>query len=139
MDADLRHALGVLHTPGGWVHLATIGKEGWPHVTPMLMGVRDDGQILFSLTGKQKKRNLERDNRACVELSRPGDTAHAIMWGRMVIRHDPEAQDLWNWLMTDQFGPGGLDSRRRVLSLDGTSLGVFTPEHWRLYGIPPRA
>lgn len=135
MDAELKRALALLHTRGGWVHLGTVGKDGWPHVTPVMMGVKDD-VCLFSITGKQKKRNIERDARCCVELSRPGDFFHIVMWGEMQLRHDAEAQSLWDWLITDQFGDAGLDQRKRALSLDATSLGVFTLRRRRLFAVP---
>ncbi len=138
MDAELKRALGLLHTRGGWVHLGTVGKDGWPHVTPVMMGIRDD-LCLFSITGKQKKRNIERDPRVCVELSRPGDFFHIVMWGDMQIRNDAEAQELWGWLITDQFGDAGLEQRKRSLSLEGTSLGIFRPQRQRLFAVPAAA
>ncbi len=39
MDPKLRAAIEALHDPAGWVHLATIGHDGGPHVTPMMMGL----------------------------------------------------------------------------------------------------
>jgi general stress protein 26 len=135
MDAELKRALALLHSRGGWVHLGTVGKHGWPHVTPVMMGIR--GEVcLFSITGKQKKRNIERDPRVCVELSRPGDFFHIVMWGTMQIRNDSEAQEMWAWLITDQLGDSGLEQRRRVLSPEGTSLGVFRPQRQRLFAVP---
>jgi general stress protein 26 len=134
VDPELLEALRIMHRPNGWVDLATVGRGGWPHVAPMMMGIRDD-VLLFSLTGKQKKRNIERDPRACVALSRPEDLAHVIVWGRMQLRHDPEAQELWNDLIAGAFGPDGLSARRRELSLDGTSLGVLVPLRHRIYRV----
>lgn len=135
MDAELKRALAMLHTRGGWVHLGTVGKDGWPHVTPVMMGIRDD-LCLFSITGKQKKRNIERDPRVCVELSHPGDFFHIVMWGEMQIRNDAAAQELWAWLITDQFGDAGLEQRQRALCEAGTSLGVFRALRQRLYAVP---
>jgi general stress protein 26 len=134
MNAELLQALRTMHRPDGWVSLGTIGKLGAPHVTPVMMGVRDD-VLLFSLTGKQKKRNIERDARVCVSLSRPSDLAHVIVWGDMELRHDAEAQALWDGLIEGAFGSEGLAARRRTLSLDGTSLGVLTPRRHRLYKV----
>ena len=135
MDAELKRALALLHSPGGWVHLGTVGRNGWPHVTPVMMGVRDD-LCLFSITGKQKKRNIERDPRVCVELARAADFFHIVMWGEMEIRNDAAAQELWSWLITDQFGAAGLEQRQRALSADGTSLGIFRPQRRRLFSVP---
>jgi len=103
-----------VHAADGWVSLGTVGKGGWPHVTPVMMGVRDDC-LLFSLTGKQKKRNIERDPRVCVSLSRSIDLAHVIVWGEMQLRHDAEAQGLWDDLISGAFGAEGLAARRRIL------------------------
>ena len=63
MDPTLHAAIETLHDPASWVHLSTIDHDGGPHVTPMMMGLTDS-HLLFSLTGKQKVRNLERDPRA---------------------------------------------------------------------------
>lgn len=134
MDPQLLAAIRKLHSPADWVHLSTIGRDGGPHVTPMMMGVRDP-YLLFSLTGKQKVRNLERDPRACVAISKPVTMAHVIVWGTIEIRTDAEAQEWWNEMITRAFGPDGLGKRTRTLSREGTMLGVLTPRRWRLYGV----
>lgn len=139
MDEALLRALRMLHQKGAWVHLGTNGKDGYPHVTPMMMGIRDEF-CLFSITGQQKKRNLERDPRCCVELSRAADFFQVIMWGEMELREDAEAQALWEWLITDQFGEAGLVQRQRDLARDGTSLGIFRPTRpSRIFGMPKEA
>jgi len=81
MDPALKAAIETLHDPASWVHLSTIDHDGGPHVTPMMMGLTDT-HLLFSLTGKQKVRNLERDPRACVAISKPVTMAHVIVWAR---------------------------------------------------------
>lgn len=134
MEEILRKAIETLHAPADWVHLATVGPDGGPHVTPVMMGLQD-AWLLFSLTGKQKVRNLERDPRACVSICRPGSMAHVIVWGRIELRVDPEAQLLWEGMITRAFGGDGLDSRRRTLSFEGTCLGVLTPARHRIYGV----
>jgi general stress protein 26 len=131
-DPELWASLEKLHKPNDWVHLATVGRRGEPHVAPMMMGL-GDGVLLFSLTGRQKKRNLRRDPRCCVSLSRPVDLAHVIVWGTMEIRTDEAAQPMWEGMIRSAFGEEGLASQHRVLSFDGTALGVLTPRHWRIY------
>ena len=133
MDPKLLRAIESLHGPADWVHLATIDRDGGPHVTPMMMGVRDPW-LLFSLTGKQKIRNMERDPRACVAISKPGTMAHVMVWGTMEIRCDDEAQQIWEAMITAAFGPEGLGQRSRRLSREGTSLGLLTPQRQRIYG-----
>ena len=134
MTEQLFEAIRQLHAPDGWVHLSTIDRDGGPHVTPMMMGIREPW-LLFSLTGKQKVRNLERDPRACVAISKPGTMAHVIVWGRIEIRTDDEAQAMWEQMIVGAFGPEGLGKRARKLSTDGTMLGVLIPERQRIYGL----
>jgi general stress protein 26 len=134
VDPVLRDAIVKLHDPAAWVHLSTIGKGGEPHVTPMMMGLREP-YLLFSMTGKQKIRNLERDPRACVAISKPVTMAHVIVWGTIEIRRDAESQVWWEEMIVKAFGPDGLGKRARRLAVDGTSLGVMTPTHHRIYGL----
>jgi PPOX class probable F420-dependent enzyme len=136
MDPALHAAIARLHDPAAWVHLSTIGHDGGPHVTPMMMGLTDT-HLLFSLTGKQKVRNLERDPRACVAISKPVTMAHVIVWGTIKIRTDDEAQGLWEAMITRAFGPDGLGKRSRRLSRDATMLGLLTPQRHRIYGLEP--
>lgn len=134
MEQGLIDAIEATHPPDGWVHLATIGPDDGPHVTPMMMGLVN-GQLVFSLTGKQKKRNIERDSRACVSISQPGSMAHVIVWGTMELRHDTAAQAMWEEMIKNAFGGAGLEQRSRELSMDGTSLGLLSPTHHRIYGL----
>jgi general stress protein 26 len=133
VDRDLREKLEVIHELDGWVHLATAGPGGEPHVTPVMMGFGEN-ELLFSLTGQQKKRNIQRDNRACISIAKPVTMSHAIVWGTMELRHDDEAQAIWDNLIGSAFGDAGLSQRNRKISMEGTSLGVFTPIRHRLYG-----
>jgi len=134
MDPKLRKAIETLHEPADWVHLATTNRTGEPHVTPVMMGVHDQG-LLFSLTGKQKRRNMERDPRACVAISKPVTMAHVIVWGTMEMRTDEEAQRIWDGMIANAFGDAGLEQRSRGLSDEGTCLGILTATHHRIYGL----
>ena len=134
MEQKLLQAIEKLHQPADWVHLATVGRDGGPHVTPMMMGVKAPN-LLFSFTGKQKVRNLERDPRGCVAISRPGTMAHVMVWGTIELRHDAEAQEIWNEMIHQAFGPDGLGQRNRALSPEGTQLGLMTPLRHRIYGL----
>lgn len=134
MDPKLLAAVQALHDPAAWVHLATNGKDGSPHVTPMMMGIADP-YLLFSLTGKQKVCNLERDPRCCVAISKPVTMSHVIVWGTIELRWDAGGQEIWDAMIRRSFGDEGLAKRRRVLSRDGTMLGLLTPVRHRIYGI----
>ena len=122
MDEKLIQAIKKIHEPDGWVHFSTIGPDGGPHVTPLMMGIHEQG-LLFSFTGKQKKRNLERDPRACVSISKPVTFGHVIVWGSVEIRHDEKAQEIWNNMIKNAFGEERFKQiYRRKLSLEQTSL-----------------
>jgi general stress protein 26 len=134
MDKKLIAAIKAIHEPDGWVHFSSIGPDGGPHVTPLMMGIHDKG-LLFSFTGKQKKRNLERDPRACVSICKPVIMGHVIVWGKVDIRHDDEAQEMWNEMIIQAFGEERLNKIQRELSLEQTSLGVLKPDRYRIYDI----
>jgi general stress protein 26 len=134
MDSRLRQAIETIHPKDAWVHLGTIGPDGSPHVSPVMMGIHGD-HLIFSITGQQKKRNIGRDPRACISMSQAGTMAHVMVWGVMELRHGPEAQMIWDALIEKAFGDAGLDQRRRALAPEGTSLGVFTPTRHRIYGL----
>jgi len=49
------------------LYVASIGRDGRPHVVPMWFGLDDDGRIAFTTYGtSQKVHNLERDARITV-------------------------------------------------------------------------
>ena len=127
MDEKLIEAIKKIHEPDGWVHFSSIGPDGGPHVTPLMMGIHEEG-LLFSFTGKQKKRNLERDPRACVSISKPVTFGHVIVWGSVEIRHDEKAQEMWNEMIRTAFGEERFKQiYRRKLSIEQTSLGILSP------------
>jgi nitroimidazol reductase NimA-like FMN-containing flavoprotein (pyridoxamine 5'-phosphate oxidase superfamily) len=130
----LAAALDSLHKAGDWVHLGTVGAGSEPHVSPVLMG-SGDLCLHFSITGAVKKRNLRRDPRACVSVARQGDLAHVIVWGEMSLAWDERAQELWERLMVQAFGPDALDTRARRLDPGTTVLGVLHPTRFRIYGL----
>jgi PPOX class probable F420-dependent enzyme len=64
------------------IQLATIGRDGWPHLTPMWFFV-DDGHVVFrSFTKSQKIVNLQRNPRLAV-LAETGN-AYSELRGVMI-------------------------------------------------------
>ena len=114
------------------MHLGTTGEEGWPHVTPVALGM--DEALLLSVTGGRKKANLRRDPRACISAARNGSLAHVVVWGRVDLHTDDAAQDRWEQWMRVLYG-AAFEQMRTPLSEGGTSLGVVTPERWRIYQV----
>jgi len=60
---------------------------------------------------------------------------HVIVWGKVDIRHDDEAQEMWNGMIIEAFGEERLNQIQRELSLEQTSLGVLKPDRYRIYDI----
>ena len=58
-----------------------------------------------------------------------------IVWGEVEIRHDEEAQEMWNVMIEEAFGEDRLNQIQRKLSLEQTSLGVLKPDRYRIYDI----
>jgi PPOX class probable F420-dependent enzyme len=53
--------------------LATVGRDGWPHVMPLWYVLREDVPWATTYAASQKVRNLERDPR-CTLQAEAGDT-----------------------------------------------------------------
>jgi PPOX class probable F420-dependent enzyme len=66
-------------------HLATVGLDGSPHVTPMWVDVEDDFVVFNTAVGRVKEENLRRDPRvslSCVDTDNPYD--RVVIRGRVV-------------------------------------------------------
>lgn len=136
MEPELFEAVERLlgPNPAHWVTVATVARDGGPHATPMVLGW-DRESLYLSLTGKQKVRNLERDPRVCVSISRDEDLAHAVVWGTVAMSSDQWAQERWERMTERWAGRDQAAKQWRRLSPDGTQLGVITPTRWRVYGL----
>lgn len=80
MTADeVGHFLAAAHT----MQVATLGPDGWPHVTPMWFVLNGDGLVEFrSFTKSQKIRNLTRNPR--VTLLAESGTEYGELRGVMI-------------------------------------------------------
>lgn len=134
LDPMLVTALDALVTPGHWAHLATVGADGGPHNTPVALAY--DGDALYlSVTGKQKIKNIQRDPRVCIALSRDGNLGHVTIWGTCKLKIGADAQTRWEWLICKTMGDDAGPYLKRKLSLEGTQLGIITPSKFRIYGM----
>lgn len=57
--------------------MATAGPRGWPHLMPMWFIARDDGVFVWTYAKSQKVRNLERDDRATLQVE-AGETYDSL-------------------------------------------------------------
>lgn len=77
--------------------LATVSRDGSPHVAPIWFVVDDDGSLVFN-TGANtvKGRNLRRDPRLslCVDDEKP-PFAHVLLQGVAELSDEPEEKLKW--------------------------------------------
>jgi PPOX class probable F420-dependent enzyme len=83
------HRLEEFLTPSHIVVVATIGRNGMPHLTPNWYAYAN-GRLMISTTRERVKyRNLRRDNRMTVCVySEPQARGYVTLWGHVRIRDD---------------------------------------------------
>lgn len=102
-DAEIAAFLDEAHS----LQVATIGKDGAPHLTTVWFTVKD-GEILFETYGKsQKVMNLRRDPRIAV-LAEDGTTYDALRGVSIngtarLVEDNPERTDLMRLLLGHHF------------------------------------
>ncbi|GCE01653.1 PPOX class F420-dependent oxidoreductase [Embleya hyalina] len=69
LPADTRR---MIETPHIW-YVATINKDGSPHVGPMWLGLDGDLPLINTAIGRIKEQNLRRDPRICLSLADPAN------------------------------------------------------------------
>jgi PPOX class probable F420-dependent enzyme len=93
--------------------LATIGRDGWPHVMPLWYVVRDGECWAWTYAKSQKVRNLERDARCTLEIE--AGTTYGELRGIMLkcaaaIHRDPELVAGVGTALAARYGTGGVVS-----------------------------
>jgi PPOX class probable F420-dependent enzyme len=75
------------------ITVATIGRDGWPHLMPLWYVVRDGACWAWTYAKSQKVRNLERDARCTLQVE-AGDTYDQLRGAMLkcaaAIHRDPE-------------------------------------------------
>jgi nitroimidazol reductase NimA-like FMN-containing flavoprotein (pyridoxamine 5'-phosphate oxidase superfamily) len=99
------------------VTCATIGRDAWPHLMPLWFVVRDGDIWAWTFAKSQKVKNLERDNRATIQVE-AGDEYHELrgvmMKTRVELVRDLEAvTDLGTEIMA-RYAGGNLDEGGRA-------------------------
>ena len=59
-------------------HVATLGSQGEPHVTPVWIDLDGDDLIINTALGRAKARNLASDDRVAISLTDP-DNLHTVI------------------------------------------------------------
>jgi PPOX class probable F420-dependent enzyme len=77
---DLRHVLDQRVV----AHVATVGKDGWPHVTAMWIARNGNHLLLNTAEGRVKWHNMRRDPRVGISLCPPDDSFNYSIKGQVV-------------------------------------------------------
>jgi PPOX class probable F420-dependent enzyme len=115
--------------PSHIVVVATIGRNGMPHLTPNWY-VYANGTMMISTTKERVKyRNLSRDNRMSVCVySEPRAQDYVTLWGHVGIRDDesiwPDTQAIVERYVAAQ----GVEARLQQLRAQNRVILDFTPE-----------
>jgi PPOX class probable F420-dependent enzyme len=76
------------------VTVATLGRNGWPHLMPLWYVVRDGVIWSWTYAKSQKVRNLERDPRCTLQIEAGrdvyGELRGVMLTAEAVIHRDPE-------------------------------------------------
>jgi general stress protein 26 len=93
---------------------ATQGVRGWPHVMPLWFVLRGGEIWGWTYAKSQKARNLERDDRATLELEageRYEELRGVMIEARTVIHRDQETVVALGLEIFDRYGMGALGDR----------------------------
>ena len=74
-------------------HVATLGPQGEPHVTPVWIDIDGDDLIINTALGRAKARNLASDERVAVSLTDPDDANTVIAIRGTVIGFTTDGAD----------------------------------------------
>ena len=74
-------------------HVASIGPDGWPHVTPVWVELDGDDILFNTALGRAKSRNLAANPRVGVSLTDPDDPEVSVALRGTVVSMTSEGAD----------------------------------------------
>ena len=115
--------------PARIVIVATIGRDGTPHLTPNWY-VFEDGRLCISTTKERVKyRNLSRDERVSLCIcSEPLAGDYVTIWGRAEMSDDESIWPVTQRIAERYVEPGGVDEWMAMLRTQPRVLISVTPE-----------
>jgi len=75
------------------LHVATLGTEGEPHVTPVWCALDGDDIVINTALGRKKARNLASDARVAFSLTDPDDPYICVAGRGTVVTFTTEGAD----------------------------------------------
>jgi PPOX class probable F420-dependent enzyme len=74
-------------------HVASLGPEGEPHVTPVWVELDGDDIVINTALGRAKARNLATDSRVAVSLTDPDEPSTCIAVRGTVVQFTTDGAD----------------------------------------------
>lgn len=74
-------------------HVASLGPDGEPNVTPVWVELDDDDIVINTALGRAKARNLASDSRVAVSLTDPDDPQSAVAIRGTVVGFTTDGAD----------------------------------------------
>jgi PPOX class probable F420-dependent enzyme len=115
--------------PSHIVVVATIGRNGMPHLTPNWYAYAN-GRLMISTTKERVKyRNLSRDNRMTVCIySEPRAQDYVTLWGHVTIRDDASIWPDTRAIVERYAPPQEVEARLQQLRIQNRVILDLTPE-----------
>ena len=129
------------------VTVATIGRDGWPHLMPLWYVVRDGRLWSWTYAKSQKVRNLERDARATLQVEAGVDyeVLRGVMFETDVTLHrDTDDVGALGVEIFERYTGGALDDDTRAMiaaqapkrvALEFVEQSRVTWDHRKLAGV----
>jgi PPOX class probable F420-dependent enzyme len=115
--------------PSHIVVVATIGRNGMPHLTPNWYAYANEMLMISTTKERVKYRNLMRDNRMSVCIySEPRAQDYVTLWGHVSIRDDAS---IWpdTRAIVERYVPAqGVEARLQQLRTQNRVILDFKPE-----------
>jgi PPOX class probable F420-dependent enzyme len=123
------HRLEAFFKPSHIVVVATIGRNGMPHLTPNWYAYANETLMISTTKERVKYRNLMRDNRMTVCIySEPRAQDYVTLWGRVGIRDD---ESIWpdTRVIVERYVPAqSVEARLQQLRTQNRVILDFKPE-----------
>ena len=128
MTPEETHRLEAFLKPSHIVIVATIGRNGTPHLTPNWYAYANETLMISTTKERLKYRNLMRDNRMTVCIySEPQAQDYVTLWGRVTIRDDAS---IWpdTRAIVERYVPAqGVEARLQQLRTQNRVILDFKP------------
>jgi PPOX class probable F420-dependent enzyme len=123
------HRLEEFLKPSHIVVVATIGRNGMPHLTPNWYAYANVRLMISTTKERVKYRTLSRDNRMTVCIySEPRAQDYVTLWGHVTIRDDASIWPDTRAIVERYVPPQDVEVRLQQLRIQNRVILDLTPE-----------